>query len=250
MALGLGITTELLEKPVLLTPKEQGLASSLQIWYENGKDIVLGTGSKVSRWLDQSGNDRNAAQTNTLLQPTLSKGGVQLTASNNEHMDIVDSSGSSAAFSIAQGGEFCVFMAIMPGSVNNQVYLSDSTNEFIEIMTAKKFRFKGNDGGNLHSVLELPANTFTEDIRVVAFGRDSSDLLSIWVDGTSIAYDVGTSQNIINDRGFDIANIGVRDDSDRYVTGTILELFMYNKYPAENKIENLNEYLMSKFSHL
>ena len=62
--------TELLEKPVLLTPKEQGLASSLQIWYENGKDIVLGTGSKVSRWLDQSGNDRNASQTNILLQPT------------------------------------------------------------------------------------------------------------------------------------------------------------------------------------
>ena len=161
MALGLGITTELLEKPVLLTPREQGLASSLQIWYENGKDVVLSVGAKVSRWLDQSGNDRNAAQTNTLLQPTLSKGGMQFTASNEEYMDIVDSSGSDASFSIAQGGEFCVFMAIMPGSVVNQVYLSDSTSEFMEIMSDKKFRFRGNDGGNLTSVLTFADNTFS-----------------------------------------------------------------------------------------
>jgi len=249
MALGLGITTELLEKPVLLTPREQGLDDALQFWYENGKDIVLSVGAKVSRWLDQSRNDRNAGQTNTLLQPTLIKGGVAFDASNNEYMDILDSSGSDASFSIAQGGEFCVFMAIMPGSVVNQVYLSDSTSEFMEIMSDKKFRFRGNDGGNLTSVLTFADDTFSESTRVIAFGRDNSDQLRIWIDGVNTPYTLA-STNTTNDRGFDVANIAVRSDSDRHVDGRILELFMYNKYPAENKIENLNEFLMSKFSHL
>ena len=54
MALGLGITSELLEKPVLWTPKDQGLGQYLEIWLEGGVDQ---TGSA---WVDQSGNSNDA----------------------------------------------------------------------------------------------------------------------------------------------------------------------------------------------
>lgn len=242
MALGLGITTELLEKPILLTPREQGLASNLQVWYENDNDITIET------WRDQSGNGRHANQSNALLQPEIDNGGLRFDGAN-EYMDIKLDGGGSGAFSIGQSGPFSVFMAFDLQENANQVFLSDSTSEFIEIMTSKKFRFRGNDGGNLTSVLTFDNDVFLNQKTILMFGRGSDDVLKIYIDGQVVPYNL-TSTNTTNDRGFDIANIAVRSDSDRHFTGTIYEMFMYNKYPEESEIDNLNEYLISKFSHL
>ena len=56
------------------------------------------------------------------------------------------------------------------------------------------------------------------------------------------------SQNLNNDRGFDIFNLGVRNDTDRLFEGIIYEIFMYSKKLNDPELANPHEYLKSKFS--
>ena len=240
MALGLGITSELLEKPVLWTPKDQGLGQYLEIWLEGGVDQ---TGSA---WVDQSGNitDYNARQATTVNQPTLQEGhpgGLRFDGAN-DYMDFM------SRLRIDQGAPFSVCIAYNPTDITTRALLSDANSEFMEMMTAKKFRFKGNVGGGLSSTLQFDNavfanNTFTNLI----FARDESDVLHLYIDGIEIEQNASTT-NQTNDRGFDIFNLGTRNDSDKFFRGDMYEVFVYSKFLNASERTNAASYLKHKFN--
>ena len=83
MALGLGITNELLETPTLWSPYNQGLANNLEFWYENNNDIT----SDGSAWLDQSKSNNDATQGTSLRQPDVFQGGLRFNGTS-DYMDM------------------------------------------------------------------------------------------------------------------------------------------------------------------
>ena len=238
MALGLGITSELLEKPVLWTPKDQGLGQYLEIWLEGGVDQT------DSAWADQSGNSNDARQSTTLNQPTLQEGhpgGLRFDGAN-DYMDFM------SRLRIDQGAPFSVCMAYNPTDITTRALLSDANSEFMEMMTAKKFRFKGNVGGGLSSTLQFDNavfanNTFTNLI----FARDASNVLHLYIDGIEIEPNASTT-NQTNDRGFDIFNLGTRNDSDKFFRGDMYEVFVYSKFLNASERTNAASYLKHKFN--
>tara|TARA_R100000664_G_scaffold33983_2_gene53150 strand:- start:8752 stop:9477 length:726 start_codon:yes stop_codon:yes gene_type:complete len=236
MALGLGIANELLETPTLWSPYNQGLANNLEFWYENNNDIT------TSAWLDQSKNNNDATQGTSLRQPDVFQGGLRFNGTS-DYMDM------DSKFTIAQGGPFAVFMVMKLASASNCVFLSDSASEFFEIMTTKKFRFKGSNGGALTTVMTFSDVQFNiGEVIILSVLRDPEGNFFLYKDGEQVVPDGGSSQNLNNDRGFDIFNLGVRNDNDRLFEGIIYEIFMYNKKLDDPQLDNAHEYLKSKFS--
>ena len=141
-------------------------------------------------------------------------------------------------------------MAFKLSANNNECFLSDGTSEFMEVMTAKKLRFKGNNGGGLVSTLASDDTIFPlDDLIVMIFSRDSDNDLYLWINGSPISF-TEASTNTTNDRGFDIFNLGIRNDNDRHFGGDIYELFMHNKFLSEPEVANASDYLRHKFIHL
>ena len=237
MALGLGIVNELLEVPTLWTPRDQNLSNHLLFWFENHNDV------SVSAWLDQSRTENHVGQNSILAQPTVVDGGLRFDGSST-YMDFDSRS------TIDQRGVFTVSMAFKLSANSNECFLSDGTSEFMEVMTAKKLRFKGNNGGGLVSTLASNDTIFPlDELIVMIFSRDSSSNLKLWINGSPVAFTVA-STNTTNDRGFDIFNLGIRNDNDRHFGGDIYELFMHNKFLGESEVANASDYLRHKFIHL
>lgn len=237
MALGLGIVNELLEVPTLWTPRDQNLSNHLLFWFENHNDV------SVSAWLDQSRTENHVGQNSILAQPTVVDGGLRFDGSST-YMDFDSRS------TIDQRGVFTVSMAFKLSANSNECFLSDGTSEFMEVMTAKKLRFKGNNGGGLVSTLASNDTIFPlDELIVMIFSRDSNSDLKLWINGSPVAFTVA-STNTTNDRGFDIFNLGIRNDNDRHFGGDIYELFMHNKFLGESEVANASDYLRHKFIHL
>ena len=239
MALGLGITTELLEKPILWTPKEQGLGQYLEIWLEGGVDMTS------AGWLDQSGQGNDARQTISGSQPD-----VNLAHPPNLRFDgFNDYMDFTSRLLISQNEPFSICIAFKPESVLTRAFLSDAASEFMEMMTAKKFRFKGNVGGGLASTLQFDNVIFTNGaFHAMIFARDASNNLHLHINSSTGIEPNASSTNTQNDRGFDIFNLGTRNDSDKFFYGDMYEVFVYNKFLTEPERKNAISYLKHKFS--
>ena len=243
MALGLGITSELLEKPVLWTPKDQGLAPYLEIWLEGGVDQVDSLSG--ASWLDQSGNGNDATKAKGInLGPTLQEGhpGGFAFDGTDDYMDF------TSRLRIDQGEPFTICMAYTPTDITTKALLSDANSEFMEMMTSKKFRFKGNVGGGLSSTLQYDNVVFANNVFTnLIFLRNSSNQLQLFIDGIGIEPNANTT-NLTNDRGFDTFNLATRNDSDKFFRGVIYEVFVYNKAIGSSQITNAASYLKHKFN--
>ena len=233
MALGLGIANELLETPTLWTPREQGLNDNLLFWLENNNDI------SASAWLDQSDNQNDTTQSTTLYQPSVARGGLRFNGTSDYH-------DFDTKFTIAQRGPFTVCMAFYLTDNTTRCFLSDGASEFMEIMTGKKLRFKGAAGGGLTTTLASSNTIFpTEETIIMVLGRNEADEFKLHINGDEIPFTLA-STNTTNNRGFDVFNLGIRNDNDRHFSGDIFEIFMHNKFLSPSQIENATNYLKSK----
>lgn len=251
MALGLGIANELLETPVVWSPNDPSLNQYLNFWYAMDEEIAQDIIGRVSAWGDLSSNDNHAVQTNTVYQPSLTISGITGATGTptfngtSQYMDL------SSQIRTAQGASFAICACFYLGSSSNRVLLSDSAAEFFEILTAKKLRFKANGGGALTTVRAFEESIFEAERTIyLIIQRDADDNIAVYAEGNGedeVDYSTSGQTNISNDRGFDIVNLGVRNDADRHFDGRINEIFMFNtRLDAQQRVSVMN-YFTNKF---
>ena len=237
MSLGLGIANELLETPITWLPNEQGLANDLQFWYQNGVNV------SAAAWLDSSNKNNDATQSLTGNQPTVSEGGLDFDGSVPEFMDL------DTKITIAPEQGFTLAFVIKLDELVNRVILSDSNNEFIEIMNSKKFRIKTNNPSNVTTVLASTDNIFATDTKqLITLSRTTAGNFKWTVGQDIVVVDSATSTSTTNTGGFDIHNLCVRNDNDRGVDGLLYEIVFYNRALRLSELNNLQIYLKDKFN--
>jgi len=237
MSLGLGIANELLETPITWLPNEQGLATNMLFWYQNGVNV------SSAAWLDSSPNGNNATQSLTGNQPTVSEGGLDFDGSTPEFMDL------DKKITIAPEQGFTLAFVIRLDALVNRVILSDSNNEFIEIMNSKKFRIKTNNPSNVTTVLASTDNIFATDTKqLITLSRDIQGNFRWTLGQDDVVVHPATSTNTTNTGGFDIHNLCVRNDNDRLVDGLLYEIVFYNRALEGTELKNLQIYLKDKFN--
>lgn len=238
MSLGLGITNELLETPTDWIPTDEGLGTRLQLWLQNN------VGVSVNRWIDSSSNSNDAVQTTEANQASaINNGGLAFDQSgtDKQYLDLTSS------ISITENGEFSLFFAARLDELTNETILSDSNSEFIEILRENQFRFKGNVPGAKTSVLKTDATPFSTNPMIVSLIRPTNGVLEWYVDGDHVELNASTT-NGTNTAGFDFQNIGSRNDSDRFLDGTIMELIFYTQRLEGNQLTRMHTYLKEKFN--
>ena len=234
MGLGLGIVNEPLEYPVAWIPNEEGLDSNLILWLQ-GDVGVSGSG-----WADSSSAGNDALQSLVGNRPTLTS------HQGNDVLDF-DQSGvpqfmDFTKITIDEDQTFTLAFAVHLDNMTNRVILSDSGNEFIEIMTSKKFRIKTNN----------PSNKTSTAI-IVCLTRNTDGRFAWRINGENIAYDTSTSVNLVNTGGFDLQNLCIRNDNDRALDCRLFELLFYRGVDLDadenfSTLVNLHRYLEEKFN--
>lgn len=238
MSLGLGITNEPLETPTDWIPTDEGLGTRLQLWLQNN------VGVSVNRWIDSSSNSNDALQTTEANQASaINNGGLAFDQSgtDKQYLDLTSS------ISITENGEFSLFFAARLDELTNETILSDSNSEFIEILRENQFRFKGNVPSAKTSVLKTDATPFSTNPMIVSLIRPTNGVLEWYVDGDYVELNASTT-NGTNTAGFDFQNIGSRNDSDRFLDGTIMELIFYTQRLEGNQLTRMHTYLKEKFN--
>ena len=246
MGLGLGIVNEPLEYPVAWIPNEEGLDSNLVLWLQ-GDVGVSGSG-----WADSSSEGNDATQAIVGNRPTLT---------SHQGKDVLDFDQSGTPqfmdftkITIEEDQTFTLAFAVHLDNMTNRVILSDSGNEFIEIMTSKKFRIKTNNPSNRTTVLtNLEAVFKTSTAIIVCLTRNTDGRFAWRINGENIAYDTSTSVNLVNTGGFDLQNLCIRNDNDRALDGRLFELLFYRGVDLDavenfSTLVNLHRYLEEKFN--
>lgn len=246
MGLGLGIVNEPLEYPVAWIPNEEGLDSNLVLWLQ-GDVGVSGSG-----WADSSSEGNDATQSLVSNRPTLT---------SHQGKDVLDFDQSGVPqfmdfpkITIDEDQTFTLAFAIHLDDMTNRVILSDSGNEFIEIMTSKKFRIKTNNPSNLTTVLtNLEAIFKTSTGIIVCLTRNTDGRFAWRINGESVPYDTSSSVNLVNTGGFDLQNLCIRNDNDRALDGRLFELLFYRGIDLDadenfSTLVNLHRYLEEKFN--
>ena len=238
MSLGLGIVNELLETPVDWLPNEEGLAAPLELWLQHNVNVATGL------WLDSSNKAIEAAQTVSANQPTLSHGGLNFNqtggGSAKQFLDL------STTIEIAANSAFTFSFVFTVTETSNETILSDGNNEFLEIINNKKLRFKGDKPSVKTSVLESDSEIFARNTKMImTLHRPTGGTLSLLINAAQVELNESTT-NVINSNGLDIANIGSRNDNDRFFSGELSEMILYSQELTTKQLSKLHTYLSEK----
>ena len=241
MSLGLGITNELLETPTDWLPIDESLSTPLQIWLQNG----VGLDPSGSAWLDSSNKQNAAEQTTEANRPSVVGGGMNFDQSlshiGNQYMDL------ESSIVVAEDGAFSLFFVVKLDELTNEAIISDTNNEFVEILRDNSFRFKSNVPDNKTTVLRTDSTPFTTSLMLVSLIRPANGEFEWYVNGNYVELNASTT-NGSNTNGFDFQNIGSRNDNDRFLDGILYELLFYTKYITGNTLTRMHTYLKNKFN--
>lgn len=243
MGLGLGITNEPLEYPITWLPNEDELQTFLKLWLQGGVGVA------TNAWTDSSGTQSGATQSLSGNAPSLlgvTPEGLNFDQSGPpQFMDFEQ-------ITVDENSAFTLAFVIKLNSTVNQVILSDSGNEFIEILNNKNFRIKTNNPSNVTTVLKSNVSVFNTSLSILFLSRASNGKFEWRINGEQINFNTSTSVNQVNTGGFDIQNLCIRNDNDRAVSGEVREVIFYNEIALgegqyQSKMVNLHRYLADKF---
>ncbi len=244
MGLGLGITNEPLEYPITWLPNENDLQTFLALWLQGGVGVA------TNAWTDSSGAQSGATQSLSGNAPTLlgvTPEGLNFDQTGPpQYMDFEQ-------ITVGQNSPFTFAFVVKLNSTVNQVLLSDSGNEFIEILSNKNFRIKTNNPSNVTTVLKSDVSVFNASLSIIFLSRHSNGKFQWRINGEKINFNTSTSINQVNTGGFDIQNLCIRNDNDRALSGEVREVIFYNEIALgelqhQSKLVNLHNYLSDKFN--
>tara|TARA_R100000458_G_C8257203_1_gene233183 strand:+ start:819 stop:1499 length:681 start_codon:yes stop_codon:yes gene_type:complete len=204
--------------------------TDLQAWYVNG-DWTL-DGSNATRWNDSSTNGHDMVAEEEQW-PTHNSGKLDFNIEglNDHHL--------STSSQITLSDEFIVGLVIQPAAASASCILGDNTtsNHFIRLQTASQIKTKFG-GGTLKTFDLDGSNSLTDGKCVLTIARNSSDLVTVYFNGTAQADTETVSQSALID------TIGVNATDANDYQGSVYEIIMFNGYNDE-LVKNVNNYLKS-----
>ena len=214
------------------------IVSNLAFWGKYNTNIA------TELWQDSSVAENNLAQAEATNAPTLTDpaGGLVFNGSD-QWMDF----GSS--IDITANHNLYVGVIIHLSATNNECLLSDSNNEFLEFQTNKLIRLK-TDTSNTTTTHTMTSSTWgTAGAFVFSTLRNDSSTgtWKIYKDGALITPNSWTNET--NPGHMHFANVGARNDNDRFFGGTLYEMIIYDKGSdtlTAQEILDLNAYLVKK----
>ena len=204
--------------------------SSLLAWYKNKVGVGLISG-RVDEWLDSSTNSYDMQQTTAIERPTYNVGGGKLGFSPpyDEHLQ-------SPFSTMSMTGEFTIGFKINVGVSGEGTVLASNTitDRYISIKTGGTILLIHTDTGQYSLNLNALQSFTNAD---VVLSRDSSNLVSIYLNGT-----LQNDTETISGR-LEINAIGIRSATNTLpFDGWMSEIQIYNS-TSSTLISNVNTYL-------
>ena len=204
--------------------------SSLLAWYKNKVGVVLISGI-VGEWLDSSTNSYDMQQTTAIQRPTYNVGSGKLGFSPpyDEYLQ-------STISTMSMTGEFTIGFKINVGFSGEGTVLASNTitDRYIEIASASSRLNIHTDTGGAKSLSLNALQSFTN--ADVVLSRDSSNLVSIYLNGT-----LQNDTETISGR-LEINAIGTKFTNTLPFDGWMSEIQIYNS-TSSTLISNVNTYL-------
>ena len=211
------------------TPKLGGWSpddeSRLEAWYQNAVGIAL-NGSDVRAWSDSSSNGRDMVQDTEAEQPAYSAGALTFDSATKENLQTTGQ--------VTLTEQFVIGFIARP-TATNVVILADNTttNESVKYSTTSRIVIKI---GGASKNLDLDSGTFGEDYIVIS--RDSSNVISLWVNGNLQSLPKTLAGSCLIDA------IGVRAVDTNPFNGQVKEVQIYST-SNDTLIANVNARLAS-----
>ena len=204
------------------------LRGNLEFYYQNR---VSQTGAQ---WKDQGGNDNHAAQTEEDERPVVVDGGGLDFDGTNDHMNLT-------SFTINDEEEWCFFIVCKADAIGG-CYISDSTNELMKNVSANAHQIKLT--GTALTLSHGPG-TFTtsaDEKYVLMIYRDAAS--DIFITKNGVEHD----PSLNNISGFDIQNLGSKNDAANFFDGKMYDVGFISGTFAEvlKNRQMIGDYLMSK----
>ena len=205
--------------------------TDLEAWYRQG-DWTNDGGGKATRWNDSSTNGHTMTADEE-QEPSIIESDTQLEFNPESAADHHMSSSSQ----ITLADEFIVGMVIKPLAASASCILGDNTtsNHFIRLQSESQIKTKFG-GGTLKTFDLDGSNSMTDGKCVITIARNSSDLITVYFNGTAQADTETVSQSALID------TIGVNATDVNDYQGSVYEIIMFNGYSAE-LVKNVNTYL-------
>jgi hypothetical protein len=202
--------------------------TSVVAWYQKGEGITL-NGSDVSAWAD-SANSYDMEQSTAGQQPAYSAGVLTFVSSAKDNLQTSGQISLTDDFTIG----FIFNPAIAaPGTILGDNADGTAGHEFIKYTAADNLRIKID---NTAANIPLDSGTFGDDYLVLT---RVSNVLTLYKDG------VAQSTTPTLSGTSDIDAIGVREENNDYLDGTIEEIQIYSSSSdplttnVNNRLSNL-----------
>ena len=192
---------------------------SLEAFWEF-KRIGAANVANVETWHDTSVHSRRITQSTVANQPSYTAATGAVTFDGSDHLS------TASSFSITD--EFVIGFKLSFDALSNEVLLASNTssNNFIRVVDLDTINLKF--GGTLGTIDFNDGTDFATDGTKysVVVGRDSSDDVAIWIDGTK------QTDTVTKAGTFVIDTIGVRATDTNDFEGNMFECIVFSDYSS------------------
>ncbi len=253
---------------VPLPPALMAVSSNLYIWYDASDTafVSMNASNQVSKWIDLSGNGRNATQSVESAMPTFNKGATEDRSQN--FISFNNPSGATFNRKLLVGDGHLVntsFTVFVVGKrrdngpnyfIGGSVYAGANTNLGLGYYqdgspaTGEAIRMDQNEGGLIYT--GIGSYLGASEPRRILYGYN--------VSGTDKLYMSTLTSGVASFSQIDTATTGYLTDNDgmsigyrkhwvtdRYLNGEINEIIMFNSGLTTTEMSNIETYLANKW---
>ena len=240
--------------------------SGLQLWFSADTGVYADTsltlatstdGAKVKGWVDQSGHNNNATQTNAVNAPTLKLNQVnglpalRFDAAFSQYL--VHTYSGEPATVIVVGKEALA-------TPNNDTWLGADTSDPVAVGA---YYFKAGNGGlDLEFIRSISGDTGGSSFEAVRHigtvnnawyiqsGTNGASTISLWKNSVKIAQNSTTTPRLPIKPGTTVIGSAYYADSlnGSFLTGDIAEILVYDNALSDSQMAQVHQYLSTKYN--
>jgi len=219
-------------------------AGNLAMWLQFDTGITSNESDEVSKWNDQSGNNRHASQGTDANKAALSNGALDFERDNSDHYDFTK-------IDIADNGGFCVAVVVTRESDTSGCLLSDNASELFQINNTSTLRVKTRNNTTATDTTTdavFESGTFptsTKFLLLVNRTAGAANRFTFFKNGTQLTPDTDNSTNEANGEnpsGIEFSVLGSKAGSTNYFDGLVHDVAVWDTSLSTQQIVDVNNY--------